>query len=209
MNKRFLFVLLAIAGAIGISLVLWFILRPVLPSFPGINQQPPTLPNRVETPFDPTKSVPPTPKSDVKADPTSPEERERQAQEALKRQALDFAARQGTYSNSDDFDSLREMFPVVTAALRAKLEARYNDLRRDHPAFGAAWSQTMRALSADIEPSSAPVLNGTQATVYVQAQQVTETNNSKTDSLVRLTVEFTRQGSTWIPSDVSLQPLAP
>lgn len=209
MNKRLLFVVLAIVGVIGIGLVLWFVLRPVLPTIPGLNQQPPTLPDRVETPFDPTKSVPPTPKSDVKVDPTSPEERERQAQEALKRQAMDFAARQGTYSNSDDFDSLRETLPTVTAELRAELETRRNDLRRDHPAFGTAWSQTMRTLSAEIEPSSAPILTATQATVYVQAQQVTETNNSKTDTLVRLTVVFTKQGSIWIPSDVSLQPLAP
>lgn len=207
MNKRLLFVLLAIAGAIGIGLVLWFILRPVLPSLPG--QQPPPLPTRVETPFDPSRATPPTPKSDVKVDPTSPEEKERQAQEALKRQAMDFAARQATYSNSDDFDSLREMFPVVSASLRAELETRYNQLRKDHPSFGPAWSQTTRSLSAEVDTDSVPVLNGTQATVYVQAQQTVESNTGKTSSLARITVSFIKQGNAWIPSDVSFDPLAP
>ncbi len=209
MNKRFLFVILAVVGLIAVGLVIWFVLRPVLPGLPG-SQQPPTLPNRVETPFDPSKAVPPTPNPDIKADPTSPEEKERQAQEALKRQALDFSARQGTYSNSDDFDSLRELFPIVSAAFRTKLEARREQLRRDHPSFGPAWSQTMRALSADIEPTSAPVLSKNEALVYVQAQQVTEDNRAEpVAALVRLSVFFTKQDGVWIPSDVTLSPLAP
>ncbi|MCK9360846.1 hypothetical protein M0Q28_01295 [Patescibacteria group bacterium] len=210
MNKRILFAILAVAGAIGIGLVIWFVLRPVLPAIPGLNQQPPSLPTRVETPFDPSKAVPSTPTSSVKADPTSPEEKERQAQEALKRQALDFSARQGTYSNSDNFDSLRELLPIVTPSFRTKLETRLEQLRRDHPSFGPAWSQTMRTLSAELETRSAPVLTNTQAIVYVQAQQVTEDNrNEPVTALVRLTVYFAKQGDAWIPSDVTLDPLAP
>ncbi len=209
MNKRILFVLLALVGIIGIGLVVWFVLKPVLPGIPGFNQQPPALQPRVETPFDPSKAVPPTPNPMIKADPTSPEEKERQAQEALKRQALDFSARQGTYSNADDFDSLRELFPLVTSELRKKLETRREQLRLDHPSFGPSWSQTMRALSADVEPKSVPVLSNTKAVVYVQAQQVTQDRNAQTTALVRLTVSFTKQGQLWIPSDVSLDPLAP
>lgn len=210
MNKKFLFILLAVVGIVGIGLVIWFVLKPVLPSIPGFNQQPAPLPTHVETPFDPSKAVPTAPTTTVKVDPTSPEEKERQAVEALKRQALDFAARQGTYSNSDDFDSLRVLFPLVTTELRTKLEARREQLRRDHPAFGTAWSQTMRSLSADIEPKSAPILSGTQAVAYVQAQQITEDNkNPQASALVRLTVTFTKQDQVWIPSDVTLDPLAP
>lgn len=209
MNKKYLFVLLAVVGIVGIGLVIWFVLKPVLPSIPGFNQQPSPLPPRTETPFDPTKAVPPTPNPTVKADPTSTEEKERQAVEALKRQALDFSARQGTYSNADDFDSLRELFPLVTTDLRAKLESRREQLRRDHPAFGPAWSQTIRALSADLDPKSAPILNKNMAVVYVQAQQVTEDRSVQTSALVLLTVTFTKQGQVWIPSDVTLDPLAP
>lgn len=210
MNKRFLFIFVALAGAIAIGLVLWFVLRPVLPSFPG-SEQPPALPPRMETPFDPSRSVPTPPtQPTVKTDPTSPEERERQAQEALKRQALDFSARQGTYSNADDFDSLRELFPLVTDALRTKLEARREELRRDHPAFGPSWSQSMRTLSAELDVKSIPVLSKTTATVYVQAQQTTEDQRTgKTSSLVRLTLTLTKTGDAWIPSDITLEPLAP
>lgn len=210
MNKKFLFVLLAVVGVVGIGLVVWFVLKPVLPSLPGLNKQPAPLPTRVETPFDPSKAVPSAPTTTVKVDPTSPSEKERQAVEALKRQALDVAARQGTYSNSDDFDSLRELFPLVTTEFRTKLEARREQLRKDHPAFGTSWSQTMRSLSADLEPKSAPILSGTNAVVYVQAQQITEDNkNTQVSALVRLTVSFAKQNGAWIPSDVTLDPLAP
>lgn len=209
-NKRFLFIFVALAGAVGIGLVLWFVLKPVLPSFPS-SEQPPALPTRVETSFDPSKAVPTPPTTPtVKTDPTSPEEKERQAQEALKRQAMDFAARQGTYSNADDFDSLRELFPTVTAELKIKLEARREQLRKEHPAFGLSWSQTLRTLSAELDGRSVPVLSKTAATVYVQAQQITETvREGKQTSFVRLTVSFTKQGDVWVPSDITLEPLAP
>ncbi len=211
MNKRFLFILLALAGGIAILLVLWFILRPALPFVRQPAQQPPALPPRVETPFDPAKAVPTPPApSDVPADPASPEERERQAQEALKRQAMDFAARQGTYGSADGFESLRELYPLVTADLRAKLEDRREQLLRDHPAFGASWSQSIRALSATIERASLPLGDRTGSSVVVEAQQITDdAQTGRTTALVELRVSFVRINGAWIPSDVSLAPLNP
>ncbi|MCR4256123.1 MAG: hypothetical protein NUW08_00260, partial [Candidatus Uhrbacteria bacterium] len=118
MNKRYLFIILLVVGVVAVALVLWFILRPALP-FVRTPEQPPTLPTRVETPFDPSNAVPQPPTGTTgNVDPASPEERERQAQAALNRQTMDFGARQGTYSNADGFDSLRELYAVVTPELQ-------------------------------------------------------------------------------------------
>lgn len=212
MNKRYLFIILLITGTVGIGLVLWFVLRPVLPPLPGMKTQPPALPTQVETPFDPSRAVPQPPGSpDVPVDPTSPEERERQAQAALNRQALDFAGRQGTYSNTDAFESLRSLFAVVTPELRAKLEARREQLLREYPSFGASWAQTTRTLSSDIDRASLPLGERTSASVLVQAQQIIEDSRvrGQTTTMVRIRITFVRQNGAWIPSDVETLSLAP
>jgi hypothetical protein len=210
MNKRFLFIILLVVGVVGVALVLWFILRPALP-FVRTPEQPPTLPPRAETPFDPSNAVPQPPTGTTgTVDPTSPEERERQAQAALNRQALDFAARQGTYSNSDGFDSLRELYASVTPELQTEFEERRTDLLRDHPTFGTGWSQTMRALSSNIDNASLPLGERTSADVFVQAQQVNEdAQTGRTTSLVMLRISFVKQDNAWLPSDVLIEPLNP
>lgn len=208
MNKRILFGLLIAAALLALGAVFWFVLKPVLPGFPS--QQPPALPASV--PFDPSKSAPtpPAPTTGVKPDANSPAERERQAQEALKRQGMDYAARQGSYSNADDYQAIRDAEAGVTAELIAKLEARRTQLRKDHPAFGASYSQTIRSLSTDLDASSIPVLNGTNAKVVVQAQQITEEEGKpRAVTTVLLTLSFVKSGDSWIPSDVSLQPYNP
>jgi len=208
MQKRNLFILLLVLAILGIGAVVWFILRPVLPSIPGFTQQPPALP--AEVPFNPQNSVPQQPTTTGQnTDPNSPQEKERQAQEALKRQATDFAARQGTYSSADNYESLRAITVAVTPELRTKLEARLAQLRKDHPNFGPSWSQSIRPLSTTLSNASIPVLSKTSATLTVQAQQVTESASGEQTAMVTLTVVYAKQGDSWIPSDVSLQPYNP
>jgi hypothetical protein len=205
MQKRSLFLLLLLVAILGIGAVVWFVLRPVLPSIPGLTtQQPPALPT--EVPFNPQNSTPSLPTSTGQAaDPNSPQEKERQAQEALKRQALDFTARQGTYSSADNFEGLRAITVAVTPELATKLNARLAQLRKDHPNYGPSWSQSMRPLSAAIDPASVPVLNGASAKLTIQAQQVTDSQGSQQTAQVTINVSFVKQGDNWIPSDVSLQ----
>jgi hypothetical protein len=208
MQRRFIFLALLIAAIIGIALVLWFILRPVLPSLPGSTQQPAPLPSQV--PFNPQNSVPALPTSTTPAaNPNSPQEQERQAEDAVKRQATDFAARQGTYSSVDNYESLRAITASVTADLAVKLNLRLAQLRKDHPDFGPSWTQTIRPLSTDIDPASIPVIGHTPIKLTVKAQQITETGGASQTASVIITVQLTKQGDTWIPSDVSLQPYTP
>ena len=198
-QKRLLFILLIVSAAVALGLVFWYILRPVLPSLPGTTQQPAPLPAGV--PFDPSKSAPQPPTNEVKVDPNSAAEKQRQSDEALKRQAMDFAARQGTYSNADDYQALRDAQANVTDALKAKLEARRVQLKKDHPTFGTPYSQTIRTLSSEI--------SGT-GVVKVQAQQITEEQGkARVVATVIVTVTMQKSGDNWIPSDVTLEPYNP
>ncbi|HVM91088.1 MAG TPA: hypothetical protein VMU11_04305 [Verrucomicrobiae bacterium] len=209
MQKRFVFIGLLLAAIIGIGLVVWFVLRPVLPSLPGTKtQQPAPLP--AEVPFNPQNSAPKAPTTTAtNVNPNSPEEQERQAEEALKRQATDFAARQGTYSSVNNYESLRAITANVTADLAVKLNQRLNQLRKDHPSFGPSWAQSIRPLSTDLDSASLPVIGHTTAKLTVKAQQITETGGAQTTATVMLTVQLTKQGDAWTPSDVSLQPYNP
>lgn len=211
MNRnRILFIVLVVAAAIGLGLVFWYVLRPVLPGTPATKtEQPPALPPSV--PFDPSKTAPQPPQpTGEPVDTTSPEERERQAQEALKRQAMDYASRQGTYSNADDYRALVDAQANVTVELATKLEDQRTLLRRSHPAFGPSYSQTIRSLSASIDATSVPLLNRSSATVRVQAQQITEEQGkARGVATVVVIVSFVKQGDNWIPSDVTLEAYNP
>ncbi|MEI7512375.1 MAG: hypothetical protein WCK01_02860 [Candidatus Uhrbacteria bacterium] len=209
MQRRNIFIVLFIAALLGIGAVVWFILKPVLPSLPtNTTKQPPALP--AEIPFDPTKSgLKAATTTAVSIDLNSPQEKERQAEEAIKRLANDFAARQGTYSSSDNFESLRAITASVTPTLKTKLDSRLAQLRADHPAFGDSWTQSIRVLSTELDNASIPLIGRADAKVTIQAQQVTTVKTVDQAATVVLTVLFVKQGDKWIPSDVSLQPYNP
>lgn len=200
MRNRLLLILLIVTAAIGLIAVFWFILRPALPG--GLAPQPPgTTQNPSDLPFNPTPSLP-TPTTSTPVDTNSPAERERQAQEGLKRTSLDMAARLNTYSNADGFDALRVMQASVDASLAAKLEANRVALRRAHPSFGTSWGQSIQALSAVIN-TPAPILTATQASVTVQGQNTIE-DSGKPDAVSqnRITLTFKRNGNSWLVSDM-------
>ncbi len=205
MRNRILLVLLIIAALIGIGAVVWFVLRPVLPA--GILQPPASTQQPSEKPFNPTPALPTAPTSTTQTDSNSPAERERQAQEALKRTSLDFAARLGSYSNADNFDSLRVLQASVDTGLATKMEALRKNLQGSHPNFGASWGQTTSALSAQIV-SATPIIGTSEAKVQVQAQITIESAGSApvvTQNRVNLT--FKNVGNAWIVSEYGVQPL--
>lgn len=204
MRNRILLILLVIAGLAGVIAVVWFILRPALPG--GLAPQPPsTGQNQADRPFNPTPSLPQPTTSTGNVDTNSPAERERQAQEALKRSALDMAARLNTYSNADGFDALRVMQASVDAPMAAKLEATRLTLRRDHPSFGNSWGQTVQALSAEIN-SPPPILTATQASVTVQAQTTVEdAGKANLVTQNRIDLTFKRNGNSWLVSDMVIR----
>lgn len=208
MQKRLLLVLLIIAALLGLFAVYWFVLRPVLPSLPV---QPPALNQQPEVPFNAQKAAVPQPQPQQPQGPapstTDPAEQERQAQEALKRSSMDIAARVGSYSNADNFDALRVMQASVGTAYAVKLENLRTQLIKDHPEYGPAWGQTLRALSATIDQGSIPVLNRTTATVSVQGQLTVISDGKSTTSYVTVTLTLQRNGSNWMATDASFATL--
>jgi len=204
MNKRIILTLLVLGAIAGILAVIYYILLPVLPS--PIAPQPPAptqLPS--ERPFNPTPDLPKAPTTTGNVDANSPAERERQAQEALKRVALDLATRINTYSNADDFEALRQAQAIVDASYAKELDSLRQVLRQDHPSFGDSYGVTMNSLSAVIN-SPTPILTSTQASVSVQAQRVIESQRKPSDiQMVQINLQFTKNGTTWVVTDQSIK----
>jgi len=204
MRNRILLALLVISAILGVIAVIWFVLRPVLPG--GLAPQPPgTTQNPSDKPFNPTPTLP-QPATSTGVDSNSPAERERQAQEALKRTALDMAARLNTYSNADGFDALRALQASVDPTMAVKMEAIRLTLRRDQPSFGTPWGQSVQALSSTLN-SPPPILTASQASVTVQVQSTVE-DNAKADVVTqnRIDLTFKRNGNAWLVSDMVIRP---
>ena len=164
-----------------------------------------TSPGVTATSSTPETFTPPA----AKPIPSSPEEKERQAQEALKRQALSFAARQGTYSSVDGFVAMQAVYLEASTGVREQLEKARVALVAEHPSFGPVWGQTMHTLSARIT-SPLPLIGKSSAQVTVQAQQTIERGDAANEvSYKQIVLDFNQAGETWIVSRVVVQPFQP
>lgn len=193
MNKRFLALLLAIAGLIALGLVVWFVLLPAFRRTPAPPAQPASQPPAAGTQN--PSVVTPAPEPTV--EPGSAEERERQAQEALKRFSIDAVARSGSYSNVDGFASLQQAALDGTAAWQTEVEAFRQTLITAHPPLGPSWGMTTKALSARIL-SGTPLLSSSVAVVIVQAQKtLIESGKASTVSFVEVRLSLEKVGTGW------------
>lgn len=197
MNKRLLLIILIVVGILALIGVIWFFLiKKPTPTTP--NTQQPTQNNVTPSrPFDPSTSVPtfeqPT---GTPPDPNSAEEKERQAQEKLRRIASAYGARLSTFSADDGFEAIRDAQTIATSEFQPRLENLRAQMTKEHP-VGSHWSQEARAITTNIEPSSLPVFGKTTATVNVQMQR---TVNSTLDYL-NIAITLTEQGGQWLVSD--------
>lgn len=206
MRNRIILILLVLGGIAGIIAVIWYILVPVLPT--SIAPQPPASTQQPsERPFNPTPPIPQAPTTTSQVDANSPAERERQAQEAIKRAALDLAARINTYSNADDFEALRQAQTYVGGQMLSDITSLRDQLRKDKPSFGVSWGVTMSPLSATLT-SKPPYLNAAQATLNVQAQKTVE-SFGKPDEVSQVSIDITleKNGAGWIVTKQSIQPV--
>lgn len=203
-NKRLLLFLLIAGGILGVLAVVFFILKP----FQNSNQpsEQPTVPE--QRPFNPQGAVPQLPEATgTPPSPNDPAEAERQAQEALKREAMNYAARQGTYSSVDGFASVKTVFDLSTQEVRDFLQARSDQLAKQYPSYGPSYGRTTRALSAAITDGT-PVLDGSQVGIDVQAQVIlndAQGNETVSYELIRLT--FAKIADAWLVSNIRIEPL--
>lgn len=208
MQKRLLLAVLIIAALFGLFAVYWFVLRPVLPGGNQLPSQPPALNQRPpEVPFNPeTPSVQKQATTTI-VDASSPEEKERQAQNAAQRAAMDIAARVGSYSNANNFDDLRVMQANVGKDYAAKLAGLREQLMKDHPSFGPSWGQTLRSLSASISSESIPVIGKDTIEVSVQGQRTIESNGASTTSYSLVTLTLQKKDDGWMAIDAQFSDL--
>jgi len=204
-NKRVFLITLIVVAVLAVLGVIYFFFWPF-----DFGTQPERQPPPQETPvqpFDPSRAPvreqPEGPAPDI----NDPAEQERQAQEALKRQALDFSARAITYSSVNQFESIRQVYPDSTNELVEFLENQRQELASRYPAFGPAYGRTTRSLSANITDGT-PVLENETVTVAVQAQVIINgTDGSETISYERITITFNRVGESWFADRIETQPL--
>ena len=189
-------IVLIVLGAVALVAAIWLIIVPLMKSGKSSVQQPPPLvSNPAIAPAVKPQAAQPAPKP---ADPNSPAEKERQAQEKLKQQASDFAVLIGTYSNTDGFDSLREAGLLTSADLNAFLLKQRDQLLKDHPRYGPSWGQTTVAISSRLV-SGAPLLSGSDASVLIQTQREI-TSDARMEKAVyeEATITFKKDAARWV-----------
>ena len=171
----------------------------------------------IQTPTQPSGIVPaqtgapatPAAKQPAIAQPSGPTEPERQAQEALRHQAVSFVAREGSYTSSDGFAALKSVYTEVTPAVQTFLEGERTRLAAAHPASGAYWGQTTKSVSSKIT-SSDPVLTSTSTQVQVQTQvTVEETWKADVITYQVVTVNFQKQDNAWQVVRIERKPFEP
>lgn len=194
-------------GAVGLILALWFVVIPLWRENRPSAQPPPveTTAPTTGSPSAPTIAIPAQPA----ADPNSPEEKERQAQERLKQQASAFVAFIGTYANEDGFGSLREAGLRSTGDLQSFLLKQRDALSAVHPRFGPSWGQTTRAVAARVL-SGIPVLLSDKAEVVVQTQRETgPAGGERKTTYEEVTISFQKSDGAWIASRIEHKPYEP
>lgn len=201
MSKRFIAVALSLLAIVALILVgVWLFggkKKVVQPLPPGRTQYPGVVPGQTG------KAPTPTPS------PTDPAERERQAQDALNRQASTFAASVGSYSNADGFASIKNLYTQVTSDVKTFLETQRAQLLKNHPTFSSSWGQTTRALSSKIT-SPLPILSKNSVDVRVQSQQTIESiGASPIVSYMEADITFQKSGDAWIVSQIAWKPFQP
>lgn len=206
MSKRTLAILLILVGLIAIAGVLyWAFIIPAKKANPAPIVIPETAPVTEVSPAPAPTVPPPTPTpSPVPRTVTTDE----QEQLVLRQQAMVFASRQGSYSNSDGFAAINDVYLSVNPAVRAFYQGEIQRLIKEYPLATGTWTQTTRSLSSRIA-SELPLQGKTDATVVVQAQQVIETSTkAAVISYREIRITFRREAGAWIVSRVESNPLA-
>jgi hypothetical protein len=205
MNKRLLAIVLVLFAIATVILAFVWV---VLPLFRPSTEQPPPLPSPAGPVTPPTPAFPTQP-PEPPPDPNSPAEKERQAQEALKRRAVDFASRVASYSSVDDFAGIRDVFGDATAEVQSFLEAERKKLVEAHPSFGPSWGQTTRSVASRIE-EGIPVLNGTRAVVVVQTQKTIERSDGPSETRYEEAVlSFQKVNGEWLVNRIEWRAYQP
>lgn len=113
----------------------------------------------------------------------------------LRRIAMDFVARFGTYSSDGNSENLKQLLPAMTPSLRAWAQARIAEKPVAPTQFQGV---TTRALSAKVLSQA-----GIDASVQVSTQRQTTTGSETAVTYVKAMVSAVKSDGTWIVDSVS------
>jgi len=206
LSRRSIAALLILVVVIFLALLVW-VVRPLFTAKTPV-VQPSALPGEIQpapspaAPVTPVTPAAPTPSPYTPSGGLTDQEQERQAEEALKRQALAFAARVGSYSSVDGFATLHEVYDQALPAVQNFLNQTTADLAKQHPATGASWGQTTTALAPQIT-GGLPLNSSQTAEVTVETRVTIETNGQSTANFQKTVLTYTKTDGTWLVSRVT------
>ncbi|MFA6428957.1 MAG: hypothetical protein WCV84_00470 [Patescibacteria group bacterium] len=208
-QRRTLVVILLVTIVALLGLLFWLLRSLFFASKAPV--QPPVLPSTVPVSQAEPSSAPAQPperRPETGPDKTlTPAEQERQAQEALVRFAMSVTSRLGSYSNADDFASIKDAYDLVTPGVQTYLETVWATLTKDHPISGGSWGQTTEALAPRLV-SGMPILSAQTAEVLVQTRQIIQQNRQSSRGYQDALLTLTKTGGIWLVSRLTWTPTA-
>ena len=210
MQRRTQAIILIVGGFLILLGILLWLFWPLLNKPAAV--QPPALPTNVQpsTGKPTNQGSPQTQRTPSTAPAPILAPNEQQAEDGAKQFASDFTSRMATYSSTDGFSAITQVYTQVTPDVKTYLESERTKLIAAHPAYGTSWGQTTRAIATRLITAT-PILQKTQIEIVVQAQQFTTVGGiqSGSASYQEADLVLNRQGSTWIVSHITWQPFQP
>lgn len=202
MSRRtiaFLLIAFGLLAIVGIGLWLWWPYRKkAVTPVPLPTVQPPAYADDMASTTSPLVNTPiPVPAYDR----TEIALNERNLQDLLRRKALDFTARVGTYSNADEFGGIKQVYVDATPELRTYLETQRTQLAKDHPLRGPMWGQTARALSVRFL-TLPPLAGKTSVDLVVQVQLVAGPDEQTAKTYREAKISYTLTNNAWMASRI-------
>lgn len=184
-NRKIILVIVAVLAFVLVVGGMWWLTRtPAAPQVP-----------EGETPAQPVSTLPAqTAPTNVPVTPPPPPataSAEDIARAQVKATAMQFAERYGSYSTEGHYQNLRDLFPLMTAALKQSTQAMITTGENGAPTTTFVGVMT-KAVSSKIT-----AFTMTAATVEVACQRVTTTGSDSRTSYETLILEFRKEGSVW------------
>ncbi|HEU0050557.1 MAG TPA: hypothetical protein VFQ60_00685 [Patescibacteria group bacterium] len=131
--------------------------------------------------------------------------REAELENLVKRRAMLFSARVGSYSNADGFLAIQRAEIDAVTSVQAFLEGQRKQLATAHPAQGTYFGVTTRAVVAKIT-DGLPVLSHRSVTVAVQVQKTQNNGDEQSIQYEEAAVSLIQNGSVWLVSRIEWKP---
>jgi hypothetical protein len=191
-------ILIAIAVLIiAIAVLLWLLMQQTEEPAPAVAPEPaPVVDQGGLQPVDPTVTAPVvTPEPEP--EPAPPPD----GSASLRRLAMAFAERYGSYSNESDFENLLDLQALMTQSMAAQTESFVQNARASFDAGDGYAGTVTRALTAELDGYSE---SAQQVSVTVKTQRRDSTGSGEGRVYYQeLVIDFVKDGDSWKASQAN------